>query len=203
MTELVIGLIPTYGLFIIFGVVSLACLAVPLPSSMLVLAAGAFAASGDLVLWQVVVTAFAGFVIGDQLAFGIAHRLGPRILGMMRKRQSLVPVLDKSEKLIDQRGPVAVLLSHTVLSPTCPYVSYLCGAGGMRWPAFAGMATLGAAIWASAYVLLGYVFATQLTQVANVLSQFFGLIFALIGVVICGKWLRSRWAAAQRDFQGN
>ncbi|MCK0121406.1 DedA family protein [Loktanella sp. F6476L] len=195
MTAAVIGLVPEYGLFLLFGVISLACLAIPLPSSVLVLTSGAFAASDDLTLWQVFVVAFVAFLIGDQIAFMIASRFGPRILDWMRGKPRLLPVLEKSEALLHSKGHVAVLLSHTILSPTCPYISYLCGAGGMRWLKFTIMAAIGAAIWTAAYVSLGYMFASQLSQVADILSNFFGIIFAGLLVLYCVIWLRRKWRA--------
>jgi membrane protein DedA with SNARE-associated domain len=201
MIDVLISLIPDYGLFIIFGVVALACLAMPLPSSVLVLASGAFAASGDLVLWQVLGVAFTAFVIGDQLAFLIAGSFGPRLLAWMREKPRLEPVLVKSETLLEEKGSVAVFLSHTILSPTCPYISYLCGAGGMNWPRFSVVATIGAAIWVMTYVALGFVFATQLEQVAAILSQFFGIIFAAAIVLGCLHWLRKSWRKQMREHQ--
>lgn len=193
MTDLIIGLIPDYGLYVLFVVVSLACLAVPLPSSMLVLASGAFVASGDLALWQVLLVAFAAFIVGDQIAFRIAAGVGPKFVAAIRRKPKLVPVLEKSEALLEKRGQVAVLLSHTVLSPTCPYISYLCGAGGMAWAGFTVVATIGAAIWVSAYVGLGLLFATQLTQVATILSNFFGIVLAGCFGLGCLIWLRKSW----------
>lgn len=203
MTAAVIGLIPEYGLLLLFGVVSLACLAVPLPSSVLVLTSGAFAASDDLTLWQVFTVAFVAFLIGDQIAYLIASRFGPHILTWMRGKPRLVPVLDRSEALLHSKGHIAVLISHTILSPTCPYISYLCGAGGMHWVKFTIMAFVGAAIWTLAYVSLGYIFASQLTQVADILSNFFGIIFAGLAVLYCIIWLRKKWKAHLAEIAAN
>jgi len=195
MTDLIIGLIPDYGLLLLFGVVSLACLAIPLPSSMMVLTSGAFAASEDLTLWQVFAVSFVAFLIGDQVAYLIASRYGRRIITWMRTKPRLVPVLEKSEHMLHSKGHIAVLLSHTILSPTCPYISYLCGAGGMHWVKFTVMAVVGAAIWTLGYVSLGYIFAAQLGQVAEMLSNFFGVIFAGLLVLYCVIWLRRKWRA--------
>jgi len=199
MSDLIIGLIPDYGLFIIFAVVSLACLAIPLPSSMLVLASGAFAATGDLNVWAVLGVAFAAFIVGDQVAFLIATRVGPRLLGWMRGKPRLQPVLLKSERLLETKGQAAVLLSHTIFSPTCPYISYLSGAGGMKWRAFSVIASIGAAVWVLAYVFLGYVFANQLSQVASILSQFFGIAMAIGVAIVCVIWLRNKWRQHLRE----
>jgi membrane protein DedA with SNARE-associated domain len=193
MTDFIIGLIPDYGLIVLFFVVSLACMAVPLPSSMLVLTSGAFAATGDLNVWAVCGVAFTAYVLGDQVAFMIASRIGPQLLGWIRGKPRLLPIIERSEHLLKTKGPSAVFLSHTILSPTCPYISYLSGAGGMKWRVFSIVASVGAGVWVAVYVALGYLFASQLGQVASMLSQFFGVVIALCVVAGCIMLLRRHW----------
>lgn len=178
MTDVVLALVPDYGVFLVFGVVLLACLAVPLPASVLVLTAGSFAAAGDISLLTVFVAAMAAYILGDQLAYGLARKVGPAVLGAFERSERAAPVLDKSKALLQKRGALAVLISHTFLSPTCPYVSYLSGAGGLSWWSFTVAAIPGALIWTAMYVGLGYVFASQLEQVATILSNFFGVVLA-------------------------
>lgn len=197
MTETVLSLVPDYGLPLIFFVVALACLAVPLPASVLVLTSGSFAAAGDLTLSHVLVVAFAGFVVGDQLAFWIASRAGPHLLARLKRSQHAAPVIERSERMLQERGAIAVFLSHTVLSPTCPYISYLSGAGGLSWQRFTVTAAIGALLWTGAYVALGYVFSAQLEQVAAAASQFFGVILSLSVVAASLILLRRRWRASQ------
>ena len=133
MTETLFGLVPSYGLVVVFAVVALACLAVPLPASALVLASGGFSAAGDFSLPTVFGVTFAAFVLGDQLAFGLSRMLGPRLLDWLETRSNPQAVLAQGQVMVDQQGVLAVLLSHTILSPSCPYVSYACGACGMQW----------------------------------------------------------------------
>lgn len=193
MTDTILGLIPDYGLYVIFAVVTLACLAIPLPASVLVLTAGSFAAAGDMSVWQVGAVAFAAFVLGDQLAYHIAHLAGRPFLTKLKGNAKMDALIGKSERLLQSKGKSAVFLSHTVISPTCPYVTYLCGAGGMGWGAFSLMAVIGAALWTAAYVSLGYIFANQLTQVIDTLSNFFGLMVAVCLLVASGYWLIRHW----------
>ena len=197
MTEIVLGLVPDYGLYLVFSVVTLACLAAPLPASMLVLAAGSFAAAGDLVLWQVFAVACLAFIAGDQIAYGIARSAGPVVLRRLRQNKKIMPIIARSEGLLERKGRLAVLLSHTIISPTCPYVSYLCGAGGMSYFAFSGPAIIGAIIWTATYVGLGYTFADQLTQVSEILSNFFGFVIAGAAVAGSAIWLRRQWKINQ------
>lgn len=196
MIEFILGLVPDYGLLIVFGVVVLACLGAPLPSSMLALASGSFAASGDLDLTLVLAAAFVAFVIGDQIAFFIARRLGSSSLDQVRTNPRLGEFVTKSEELLSTRGQSAIVLSHTLFSPICPYISYLCGAGDIAWWTFSRAAIIGAAIWTAFYVSIGFVFASQLAQAADILSNFFGIAVAGTIIVLCIMHLRKRWNAS-------
>ncbi|WP_371171495.1 DedA family protein [Aliiroseovarius sp. 2305UL8-7] len=193
MIDTVLALIPDYGLFLVFGVVFLACLAVPLPASMLVLTAGSFAAAGDFSFVLVVMTTFVAFILGDQLAFALASRFGRKLIARLSQSDRFAPILNRSEALLQKHGALSVLMSHTIISPTCPYISYLSGAGGLPWRSFTGVAVMGALIWTLAYVGLGYVFATQLEQVATLLSNFFGVVLAVATAIGALLILRSRW----------
>jgi membrane protein DedA with SNARE-associated domain len=70
---------------------------------------------------------------------------------MLRETRSCfccaTPVVDRSRSLLKKHGSLAVFLSHTVLSPTCPYISYLSGAGGLTWRSFTLAAVPGALVW--------------------------------------------------------
>lgn len=199
MIETLLALVPDYGLALIFAVVVLACLAVPLPASVLVLTSGSFAATGDLSLPAVLATACAAYIIGDQLAFTLARRIGPGMLSVFERSERTAPVLDKSRSLLQRRGSLAVFLSHTILSPTCPYVSYLSGAGGLPWRHYTTAAVPGAFVWTGMYVGLGYTFATQLEQVAELLSNFFGLVLAGAVAFAALLLIKRRWVATQAN----
>ena len=199
MTEFILGLIPDYGLYIIFFTVVLACLAAPLPASVLVLAAGGFVATGDLILWQVVATTFLAFLIGDQLAFQVSRLAGPPILERFQNSARMASLIQRSAKLLRRRGPLAVFLSHTIFSPMCAYVSYLSGAGGLSWRAYSASAFLGAGLWTAAYVAIGYVFSGQLTQVADISGNALGFIMAIAVLGLSGMWLARQWRRSHKN----
>ena len=193
MTDTFLALIPDYGAYVVAAVVFLASLAVPLPASVLVLTAGSFVAAGDLSLIAVSFGVLAAFIIGDQVAFWIAARAGRPLIAHLRARPSFEPVLAKSEAMLERRGAMAVLMSHTIVSPTCPYITYLSGAGGLSWKQFTVAAIPGAVIWTAAYLGLGVIFAAQLEQVISVLSNFFGVVLAGCALLGLGVLLRKRW----------
>jgi membrane-associated protein len=69
MTEIAFALVADYGVIIVFCVTFLSCLALPVPSSLLMLASGGFAATGDLALYAVGWSAFGGAVLGDNSGY--------------------------------------------------------------------------------------------------------------------------------------
>jgi membrane-associated protein len=193
MTETLLALVPTYGLWLILFALPLSCLALPIPSSILVMTAGGFAAAGDLTLWQVQAAAFAGFVAGDQLTYGLARAGGAPLVARLKGRPKLGPLFGKAEAMLHRRGTLAVFLSRTIFSPLGPYMGYLSGALRLHWAGFTLAAVLGAACWCAGYSLLGYVFATQITQVASLIGNAIGVILASAVVVGLILYLYRSW----------
>ena len=64
----------------IFVSAFLSCLLVPIPTSLMMLTGGAFAAAGDIALWQVALAAWVGAVLGDQTGFFIGRKGGKAAL---------------------------------------------------------------------------------------------------------------------------
>ncbi len=197
MTETVLALVPDYGLILVFVVIMLASLAVPLPASVLALTAGSFAAVGDLSLPWVIATGFSAFVIGDQIAFFIASKFGTKLIAKGKQSERLAPVIERSENMLEKRGATAVFLSHTILSPTCPYVTYLSGAGGLPWKKYATVAGIGALLWTLGFVGIGYALSSQLEAVASLIANFFGVVLACAVAVVLLVILRNRWRSSR------
>ena len=85
MSALALSLIADYGVPILFCVTFLSCLALPVPSSLLMLASGGFAATGDLSLTAVLLAAFIGAVLGDNSGYWLARGLDLRIEGWLAR----------------------------------------------------------------------------------------------------------------------
>ena len=112
MTEALLALVPTYGLWLIGASVMLSCLALPLPSTILVMAAGGFAAAGDLVYWQLVLVAFGSFVIGDQAVYRVARQGGPALVTRIGRRARGASALASAERLVERDRLAGVGMQH-------------------------------------------------------------------------------------------
>lgn len=193
MTEYVLGLIPDYGLYVVFAVVMIACIGIPLPSSVLVLTSGSLAAAGDLVIWQVLLVTLLAFVIGDQIAFNGARWVGPSLLSKLRGMKRTAPLVNKSEAMLDKHGLLAIFLSRTVFSPTGPFVGYVSGAVRMNWFSFSIVAAVGAALWTSVYAMIGYMFAGQLPQISSLVASMLVVGVSLLCAIAFGFWTFMAW----------
>ena len=81
MTDWLLALVPQYGVWLLAGSTFLSCLALPIPASILMLAAGGFASAGDLSMTGAAGAALAGAVAGDQTGY-FAGRAGGAGLGL-------------------------------------------------------------------------------------------------------------------------
>lgn len=193
MTDTILALIPSYGLWVIFFTVALACLAIPLPASMLVVASGSFAASGDIDLYSAMAAALVGYLIGDQTAFRAARLAGVPLIEHFRASARTRRLIARTESLLEKRGILAILLSRTILSPLGPWMSYLCGAIGVKWHAFTLASLAGATLWVAAYCLMGYYFADRIYELATLTSNGIGFLLAFATAIMAALWLRSSW----------
>ena len=186
-----------------FGVPALAlatflsCLAIPLPSSMMMLAAGAFAASGDLGLATAALAALAGAVLGDQVGYALG-RLGFRQAeGWLRHSPARAAVLDRARAEVQRHGMLTVFLSRWLFSVLGPYVNLIAGGAGLRWQTFTAAAVAGEAVWVSAYLGLGWAAGGQLAAVASLMGNASGLVAS--GAITLGLgwalWRRRHRAA--------
>jgi membrane protein DedA with SNARE-associated domain len=179
MTEAFFSLVSQYGTLVIAVTTFLSCLALPIPASFVMLAGGAFAASGDLALWAVVAAAFGGAVIGDQTGFR-AGRYGGRLLEeRLRRAPARAALLERARAFVDRWGVAGVFFSTWLVAPLGPWVNLAAGATGMGAARFTFWDALGEALWVAIYVGLGYVFAANIGALSSVLGNAVASITAL------------------------
>lgn len=209
--DAVFAAVAYYGSTALFAVTFLSCLAVPVPASLMMLTAGAFAASGDLVLSSAVLAAYAGALAGDQAGYLIGRSCAGPLERWAAARRSRDLLLRRARASIEAWGGVGVFLSRWLVSPLGPYVNFAGGAGLMHWGRFSAWGAAGEAVWVGLYVGLGYAFAESLPLIAEFAADFNGVIAG--AVVAAGLYLalrvlqkrrgRRRKAAAARGVEGD
>ena len=137
MTDLILALVADYGVLIVFCVTFLSCLALPVPSSLLMLVSGGFAATGDLSLAAVASAAFGGAVLGDNSGYWVARFLGTRLDDWLATRPKRAALRDRAARFMDSYGGSSVFFSCWLVAPLGPYINYLCGMTKYSWLRFA------------------------------------------------------------------
>lgn len=198
MIDTLIGLVPDHGPWIVTLATYLSCLAVPVPTSLIMLSAGAFTAAGDLSLTVTVLGALAGAVAGDQTGFAIGRRGGGLLARIAARPGRRRATLERAQRLVERWGGLGVFLSRWLLSPLGPYVNFVTGAAGMSWARFTLFGTAGEAVWVGLYIGLGHAFAGQIEAVAELAGNLSGFLAAGALTLGLGLWLRAAMRAERR-----
>lgn len=189
MTDWLLSLVPTYGLWLVALVTFGSCIALPIPASVIMMAAGGFAASGDLVLWELIVSALSGAVLGDHCGYSAGRLWGSGLLERLEKRRSRQRLISRARRAMEARGRIAVFLSRWLFSPLGPYINILAGSMRSAWAPFALFGLFGEAIWVSLYILMGNAFAGNLNAASDMIASALGLIGAAAVMLAIGFWL--------------
>ena len=195
MTETLFAWVASAGLPVIAASAFLSCLLVPIPTFAVMLAGGAFAASGDLVLWQVVLAAWAAAVAGDLTGYHLGRHGGHPALLALAARLGKPGLAARAEDLAARHGGWGVFLTRWLLSPLGPWVTLAAGAARYDRRRFLIWDMAGEAIWVIAYTGLGWAFGTQLDALVETAGNWGGMITSAGLAAVAGVLLlRSRRA---------
>ena len=192
MTDTLLALVPEHGALVLFIATFLSCLAVPIPSSLLMLAAGAFVASGDLAALPVAGAALSGAVLGDQLGYGIGHSGGIRLWSRLLAGRKTGPPARRAARELHRRAGMTVYLSRWLFSALGPWVNFAAGATRIGWRRFSLASLLGETTWVALYIGLGIVFGARLEQVGATAGSVIGALAAGLVAVLLGRALWQR-----------
>ncbi|WP_323782125.1 VTT domain-containing protein [Thalassovita sp.] len=179
MTEELLALLPDYGAPLLGVVTLLSCLALPVPASLFMMAAGGFAAAGDLPLGLTILAALSGAMIGDQIGYALGRSGAGWLQRIENRGGKQAMALSRASALTRKRGNIAVFLSRWLLSPLGPYVNFVAGAARLRWHKFTLASAAGEVTWVAIYVGIGAGAADQFGYLWPVISDMLGLLAAL------------------------
>ena len=197
MTDSLLALVPEHGVLVLFLATFLSCLAVPIPSSLLMLAAGAFVASGDLAALPVAAAALGGAVLGDQLGYGIGHSGGISLWTRLLAGRRSGPPARRAAQELHRRAGMTVYFSRWLFSALGPWVNFAAGATRIGWRRFSLASLLGETTWVALYIGLGVIFGARLEETEATAGSVIGALAAGLVAVLLGRalWQRRRRTA--------
>ncbi|MFJ1595219.1 DedA family protein [Kitasatospora albolonga] len=127
-----------------------------LPGQTAVVLSGVLAWHGHVTVGAALLTALVGAVLGNLAGYAIGSRCKERLMARMTSRSRHRRVTERALRLIERRGGGAVFVGRftAVLRTLVPT---LCGATRMPLRRYLLWSVLSSAVWAPAFVLIGYV----------------------------------------------
>ena len=156
-TEIAFASLLTYGELALGAATLVSALGLPLPATMLLLAAGAFVRQGALNWQAAVILAALGAVAGDSLSYLLGRYSGARV---MRRAQTAAK-WHQARGVFQRWGGLAVFLSRFLFTPLALPVNLIAGSTRYTIWRFLGFVVLGELLWVLIFSGLGYAFADQ------------------------------------------
>ena len=187
-----------HGYWLVFGWVLAEQLGVPVPSLPLLLAVGAIAAAGGLNAWAAVALAVAASLLADGAWYELGRRRGSQVLRFLC-RIALQPdsCVRRTEGTFEKHGASSLLLAKFVpgLNTAAPPMA---GATKMPFARFALFDAGGALLWSGAAVASGYVFATQIDDLARLLARVGNTAGILLVVLVFAGYVVQKMESRRR-----
>ncbi len=164
------------------------------PGETVMLIGGAVAGQGAVDIYLLIAIGWFAAWLGDTTSFYVGRRLGrgfvmrhgPRV-GISEQRFARV------EDYFQRHGGKTILIGRFVslVRALAPFVA---GSSGMRYRAFVPYSILGTGIWASAHILIGYIFSRSIDSAAEYAGRgafILGtLIVVTVATVVAFRFLR-------------
>lgn len=149
-----------------------------LPGDSLLFAAGTFAALGDLNPVLLILLLIAAAILGDTVNYWVGNRIGARAFsGNVRflRRE----YLERTQRFYERHGGKTIILARFVpiVRTFAPFVA---GVGTMSYPRFLAYNVIGAVVWVTGFVTIGYLFG----NIPAVKERFSLVILAIIAVSV-------------------
>jgi membrane protein DedA with SNARE-associated domain len=167
---------------------------VPFPGRLLLVAAGAFAAGGDLNVGAVIACGAVGAVIGDHVWYLAGRARGEWLLGMYcRVLPGRRRCVDRAHDLLARFGALVFVVGRFVGGVRI-LASPVAASAGVGYGKFLAADSAGALAWSTTFVILGYAVGAQWPRVmerygvAGALAL--GVITLVGGAVSFAVWRR-------------
>lgn len=186
MSDYLLATLGVYGVPVLFVALLVGSAGVPLPASLLLVAAGSFVEQGELELWPVLALSAAGAILGDQIGYALGRWGGRRLTRRLGRLVGGEKRIEDAEEWLRRREGVGVFLSRWLLTPLGPVVNLTSGATRYPWPRFILYDVLGEALWVALYVLLGRFFSDRVQALSDLLGDLTWAVLGLVAAALLG-----------------
>jgi membrane-associated protein len=140
----------------------------------------ALADRGDLLL-ALLPLVFIGGALGDQVGYMFGARVGPSLFTRPDSRLFKQENVTRSHEFFERHGARALVLARFV-PVVRTFTPILAGVSGMRYRTFVAYNLVGAALWSSLALLLGYGLGDRFPKLENYLTPIL-LVIVVLSVI--------------------
>jgi membrane-associated protein len=211
LNPFLIGALQHYEYPALWLIVFVAAAGAPVSGSLLLFAAGAFAALGDLNMVILFPVALSAAVMGDNLGYFIGRRIGTPLLVWLERQKRFRFIspraLARSRAYFVRRTAWAIFITRFLIVVLGGPINFLAGVEHYPYRNFLFWDVCGQMLGAIIPLGLGYVFAASWEEVASLFGAFSGLVLALLvaGVlcVMLVRKIRQRRRASAANAEAN
>ncbi len=146
-----------------------------LPGDSLLFAAGALAAStGVMDPWVLIPLLFLAAVLGDTLNYHICRYIGPRVFEIELRFINKKHLIATQQFFAKHGGKTIIFARFVPFART--FAPFVAGAGKMNYKYFLSYNVIGAFLWITSFVILGYMFGNMPIVKDNFTHLIFGII---------------------------
>lgn len=168
-----------------------------LPGDSLIFAAGALTiAYGSFNFWLLFIVFISAAILGDTVNYWIGHYLGPKVFRQENSKLFKKKYLDQAHEFYDRHGAKTIFLARfiPIIRTFAPFVA---GVGRMEYRKFILYNIVGAFVWVSLFLGLGYVFGDLPAVKENITFLFIAIILvSFIPLVLMWLWEKKRKQSA-------
>ncbi|MGH7932682.1 MAG: DedA family protein [Candidatus Binataceae bacterium] len=178
-----------WGYLGVFIFVFVGNLGVPVPEETVLLAAGFIASRGLLDLKTLCAVGIASAVAGDCCGFLIGRTGGQRLIEWLGRRFPFIRRrYDRLQKFFNSHGSKAVFMARFIAGARF-MAGPMAGAAGMPFWRFLGWNLLGAVIWCTLIITVGYLVGDELEWIAQVTHMAGHWIALGVFIVLAAVWI--------------
>lgn len=189
--------IQSYGSAAVFVILTFESLGMPLPGESLLVVAAILAGRGEISFPALLLSAWGGAVIGDNIGYLIGRTLGRTLLRRYGRKVGIKPEsLQKVEAVFARYGAVAVGFARFI-NILRQLNGVVAGALEMPWSKFLFFNTLGGAAWVAAWTTAGFYLGTHGAEFEE-LVQKLGIYSVVIAVAAAALVIGIIWHRTHR-----
>lgn len=205
MNAFVVDALQLYGYPAVWLIVFVAAVGVPVSGSLLLFAAGAFAALGDFNIFILFPIALSAAVAGDNLGYFIGRRVGTALISWVERQKRfrfITPEsLERGREYFRRRAGWTVFITRFLIVVLGGPVNLVAGLEQYPYQLFLFWDVSGQILSVAISLGLGFAFARSWEEVAAIFGAVSSLVLALLVVIILASMFLRKLSQRRRARQ--